>query len=309
MTNPAGTDSWVVSPASAFGDISEPTDNSTFTRDSFEPVLDGVDGRSAWWYFPTILADGWYRFSLDGSTYSGDDVTAGVQVAVIDNYTYDTYVARSTFGQTGVLAYLYAGGDYSVSADTWGDITAEFVLAADVATDWAPEDAPAGSDMFADAPEIFVNTRSVAFDANEFTNEDGEHTDQFEALGPDMAHTAWWKFIPTVDGTYFVDTFGSTGGLVDSMLTVWQGDSLAELTLVGLSDDAYLAGDKMLSLVEAQMLGGFPYYIQASPTSDDGLDLLCVTVTGPPALEVPMLVPAITASLGVVGQRFKRSSR
>lgn len=80
--------------------------------------------------------------------------------------------------------------------------------------------------------------------------------------------TVWWKWTPQLSGTATISTRGSTdttGAVLDTMLAVWTGTSLAALTEVASNDDGPV---DYTSEVTFTATAGTTYYIQVGGSYD-----------------------------------------
>src|SRR4051794_33921743 len=87
------------------------------------------------------------------------------------------------------------------------------------------------ADFFADAPDLtgaFATDTTTNYDA---TAEAGEPTGATSGA----INSVWWKWTATRTGLVEVNTFGSE---LDTILGVYTGDAVDDLTLVAANDDA-----------------------------------------------------------------------
>jgi hypothetical protein len=138
-----------------------------------------------------------------------------------------------------------------------------FALAASL-TPSAANAAPPPNDTFAGKTTIaalpFSDMQSNA-EATEEPNEQQPLTG--DCGGSTVTGTLWYQFTPVSSMTLQADT---TGGLVDTMLTVWTGSQLGGLTEVGCSDQGLAAGQsRVIFSAEA----GTPYLFQVGGWEGD----------------------------------------
>jgi alpha-tubulin suppressor-like RCC1 family protein len=137
---------------------------------------------------------------------------------------------------------------------------------------------------------VIAGSSNTVTGSNEFaTNEPGEP----DIAGNPGGSSVWWEWTAQASGMATVDTFGSS---FDTLLAVYTGSSVSNLTLVA-SDDDY--GQLLTSLVTFAATAGTTYQIRV-----DGFDgangAIVLTVSelppGPPSITVPIEMQ--TADLG-----------
>ena len=222
------------------------------TTEQGEPVHAGVsNGASVWWSW-TAPQNGLVRLDTAGSThylgqmldtvlavYAGAGVDTLSPVAANDDETPGLIKSsrvrfRAIVGETYQIAV--AGGVDNQGVAATGDIALHLALAPD-------------NDFFMDAL-AFPPGVAVVFDDNTGTTiEQGEPSHGGNSGGMSV----WWYWVAPTNGTYVLDTVGST---IDTVLAVYTGTTLSGLTLVGEDDNR---SDDGASMVKFLATGGTTY--------------------------------------------------
>lgn len=149
----------------------------------------------------------------------------------------------------------------------WAELRRAIVVTACIALSGAiPAGVQAGSPP--PANDQFSNARVINPAALPYSDTIGSGAPSTEANEPttdcDAPYygTQWWRFAPTVNGTYRVDTIGST---FNTLIDVYRGTTLAGLAKVECNDDVDSNNaDLLVSRVAFKGVAGQMYYIRAS---------------------------------------------
>lgn len=222
------------------------------TTEPGEPVHAGVsNGASVWWSW-TAPQNGLARFDTAGSTnylgqlldtvlavYVGASVDALSPVAANDDeapgFIKSSLVRfRAVVGVTYQIAVAGRGDIHGIAAN--GDIALHLALAPD-------------NDYFTNAL-AFPPDVTVVYDDNTGTTiEPGEPPH----AGNSGGRSVWWYWVAPSNGTYVLDTVGSS---IDTVLAVYTGTTVSGLTLVGEDDNR---SDDGASMVKFLATGGTTY--------------------------------------------------
>jgi hypothetical protein len=152
--------------------------------------------------------------------------------------------------------------------------------------------APPPNDRFANATVIGALPFESAINTAEAAGRSSEPD-----CGND-AHTVWYRFTPSEAVNVTASTFGSD---FDTTLSVWVGDSLAELEQLRCSDDEF----GFTSAVRFQATAGTTYYLLAGSFdgSPGGNLVLNVREFAAPTLEVTVRRAVVDTRVGDVRVR------
>lgn len=134
----------------------------------------------------------------------------------------------------------------------------------------------AGSNTWADAPSIRRGTDSTPTPSAGLTTEAGE---RFPGNW-DLGRSAWWRFDAPVSEMVGIETLWSIwpeGDFPDTVVGVWTGNVLADLTLVAFGDDndrdIPRIGSSLMTDIDFDAEAGQTYWIQVSSwNGSDDLD-------------------------------------
>ena len=112
---------------------------------------------------------------------------------------------------------------------------------------------PPPNDMFTNSLPL-VGTGITTNANNRFATRESGEPHHYAGSG---THSVWWTWVAPGDGTLTVDTSGSS---FDTVLAIYQGDTLASLTPLAGDDDS---GDGAASLATLPVLSGQSYRIAA----------------------------------------------
>lgn len=246
--------------------------NVNATREAGEPEhgSPGYLGTASVWYTWTPAASGAVTIDLcDGSdfatllsVYTGESLGALVQVG-------GNVYGCGPFSRLTLNAV--AGTTYRIAIDGGFGDTGTLTLAIRPAT--------AVNDNFADATVLSGPLPILAYGTNVgATNEGGEPTH----ADPDPSATrfandssVWYRWTATTNGPVTIDTCGSE---FNSLLGVYEGAGLADLTRVGWNSNAC----SNQSLVRLDAVAGRTYQIAVVTADFEGPITLAVRVAGPP---------------------------
>ncbi|MEM8904650.1 MAG: hypothetical protein AAGF02_13185, partial [Actinomycetota bacterium] len=127
-----------------------------------------------------------------------------------------------------------------------------------------PAAAVPDNDDFADAIELRAEPTAVGSWVAVGTGTNVDATDEDDEPFPPVANrgSVWWSWVaPSSIGSLTVSTAGST---FDTVVSVWTGADLDDLTLVGWSDDVDFLGDVLTSEVTVAIDAGARYHVAVS---------------------------------------------
>jgi RTX calcium-binding nonapeptide repeat (4 copies) len=213
------------------------------SKEAGEPNHAGDAGGHSVWYRWTAPGDGRVRFATAGSdfdtllaVYTGDSLGALTSVAANDD-SGGTQQSQASFDVVG-------GTVYRIAVDGSGGTSGNVLLS------WIPVQP---NDHFAEA-HVVEGTFGEAMGSNvNATRELGE-PDHASSGG---SASVWYRWTAPADGQVRFDTRGSN---FDTLLAVYTGDALGNLTLVGENDDSPLLGC-CTSRVAFQATAGIAYQI------------------------------------------------
>jgi hypothetical protein len=198
-------------------------DNGLADKEPGEPAHAGNPGGRSVWYRWTAPQDGAVTMDTAGSSfdtllavYQGQSVDQLTEVAANDDY----------HGQHSLVRLPATGGaEYLIAVDGFNGATGKVVL------NWELCPAPA-NDRFARAQTICGSRGAVHGDSATATREPGEPNH----AGCVGGRSVWYRWTAPQDGQLTVDTLGSA---FDTLLAVYQGQSVDQLTEVAANDDYY----------------------------------------------------------------------
>ncbi len=232
-------------------------DSSHATKESGEPNHAGNSGGHSIWYAWTAPADGAVTIDTIGSSfdtllavYTGTSVTNLTQKAANDDI--DTpghnYQSRLSFTAT-------AGTTYHIAIDGYGGANGTSTL------NWTQSSAPppppppgTANDNFADATALSGASGTQAGDSSHATKESGEPNH----AGNSGGHSIWYAWTAPADGAVTIDTIGSS---FDTLLAVYTGTSVTNLTQKAANDDIDTPGHNYQSRLSFTATAGTTYHI------------------------------------------------
>ena len=111
-----------------------------------------------------------------------------------------------------------------------------------------------GNDFFAAATPLTSTVGTNSVDTSNATKETGEPAH----AGNTGGKSVWYSFVAPQDGVLTLSTEGST---FDTLLAVYTGDVVSDLTLVASDDDAFLGAPGGFSLLNVPVHANFLYHI------------------------------------------------
>lgn len=217
-------------------------------------------GRSLWWTW-TARLDGPVLFTTRNSTfdtalavYTGKDLSALTLVAEND----DSNPLDPGAGSTVVFTAV-AGQDYQIAVDGYrqddGSVASGTIVLR-VAQATPPQ--PGGNDHFADRFTLAGPT-NVVFGLNtNATKEAGEPNH----AGNDGGRSVWWSWVAPATAPVRIGTIGSE---FDTVLAVYQGATVEDLTLVAADERS---GEERRSTVTFEAIQGSEYQIAVDGFND-----------------------------------------
>ena len=231
-------------------------DNVNATLETDEPQLfsEGIFplSKSSIWYRWTSPRSAYTIISTDGSSfdtmmgiYTGNALSALTLVAKDDD-SGDRLASRIRF-------LAQAGTEYKIVVAGYKDRTGrvEFNVSPDL------------NNMFADAITIsnFSGTISGSTRVGEYAGPVGLETGEPVIAGVPGGRSQWFKWTPDHNGLVTFDTRGSA---IDTLLGVYTGSAVAQLTLVASDNDSGGAGPSRLTFAAT---GGITYRIAIDGTN------------------------------------------
>jgi subtilisin family serine protease len=218
------------------------------SNDVGEPPLVGEQSAATVWYSWTAPSSGGFVVTTQGGTnfdtllgvYTGDTLASLQLVGENDNITSEVFTSR-------VLANVTAGTTYRIVVGGKSGASGNFRLTIGQ---------PPINDKFADAITMSgALPISVTGNNRAASIEEGEPV--IVAGGQPGGTSVWWKWTAPQSLDYAMDTFGSD---YDTMLAVYRGTSVDQLTLVASNDDSGF--NFYQSRVAMAAVAGVTYYIR-----------------------------------------------
>lgn len=248
-----------------FGSSASTTGNNVgATKEVGEPDPNFTGGKSVWWTW-TAPASGYLTLTTTGSSfdttlavYTGNALTNLVLVAFNDT---DSATSAVTFNVTAGTAYQIqvdgCDSEAYVTNNAAGNIALHLTL--------GPTQAPPANDNFANRITLTgTHLANVTGSNVGATAEPGEpfHAD---TLG---LKSVWWKWTAPASGGLKLTTQGSD---IDTVLAVYTGNSLSNLTLVAANDEDPAFGYQ--SIVTCNVISGVTYQIAVDGFEGDAGNL------------------------------------
>jgi hypothetical protein len=225
--------------------------NEGATKEPGEPDHAGdAGGNSVWWQWtaPTGGAMGFDTFGSDFDTllavYTGSSLDALTLVGSNDD--------AGGGSQSRVGFPVLAGTTYWIAVDGYGGDQGNIVL------NWHPVLPPA-NDHLADSVVIMGDSGTAIGSNVAATKESGE-PDHDDRTG---GSSVWWQWTAPAGGPVIFHTYGSD---FDTVLAVYAGSSMAELSFVISNDDF---GDELQSRVGFTAVAGTVYSIAVTGFDGD----------------------------------------
>lgn len=137
--------------------------------------------------------------------------------------------------------------------------------------------APPANDAFSSSEEISGIPTTVSGSNVDATLEDNEpRPDDWEVEDDIGFASVWYHWTPAASGMVQIDTFGSD---FDTMLAVWTGDALTDLTLLAENDDQEEAGGP--SAVSLDVQSGTTYRIAVYGFDEESTGTISLNLSEP----------------------------
>ncbi|MGD1714648.1 S8 family serine peptidase [Dapis sp. BLCC M172] len=224
--------------------------NNNATSEQGEPASVSEEGEnnSVWWSW-TAPTSGQATVDTFGSNfdtvlaaYTGDSVSNLTEIASNDD-------SASNFLQSEIVFDAAEGTTYHFVVDGFSDETGNIVL------NLLQTTTEVGNDNFSNSSPLIgssANVEAFNFDA---TTEDGEPLHAENELEENGGSSVWWNWTAPTSGLVTITTNGSD---FDTVLGIYTGDSVSDLTEVASNDDA---GEGLQSLVTFEAFEGTNYKI------------------------------------------------
>ena len=223
--------------------------NVEATVETGEPLHDGKQGgHSVWWKW-TASSVAAITVSTVGSDfdtllgiYTGTDVGALTLVTSNDDTGLAVGPSEASFAATPGTTYMIAVDGYSGDV---GSITIQLTVGGP----------PPVNDAFAAATVVPTGGGTLVGDTTNATKEpnEGDHAQN------EGGRSIWWAWTPSQSGNATIDTAGSD---FDTLLSVYQGSTLASLVTVDENDDDNSTGTTLkTSSVTISVVNGTTYHI------------------------------------------------
>ena len=255
----------------------------------------GMLGHSIWWSW-TATADATMSFNTLGSTrvdttdemdtilaaYSGSNLTSLTKLAVNDDW-YDSTETRNsqvTFKVVAGTTYHLVAGGYS----TW---TGTIML------NWSAVTPPTNDDF----PGTAISGVSGQATGNNIyaTMEADEPAHRYPTDYVAGASSIWWAWTAPTTGTFAFDTLGSYATdayepyELDTIMAVYTGSSVGELTLIASNDNSTYGG--FTSRVDLAATEGVTYHIAVDGADSGNYSIADVVLNWNPT-EAPAITSA-----------------
>ena len=224
-------------------------------------------GKSVWWTW-TPAGTGSATITTVGSSfdtllavYTGTSVTSLTAVASNDDISTSTLQSSVTFTATAGQAYLIAVDGYSAAS---GSIVLNWTQT--VGTSGPSNNSFSSAIALTSASGTTSGTNAAAT----------KETSEPRHAGNGGGASVWWKITPTAAGRVTVNTAGSS---FDTLLAVYTGSSVSQLTTITSNDDT---GATLQSAVSFTATAGTTYYI-AVDGYDGATGSIVLAYTGGPS--------------------------
>jgi hypothetical protein len=215
------------------------------TKESGEPVVAGNQGGASVWYTWTATVSGKVSLTTLGSNfdtllgvYTGTSVSKLILVASNDDASRSTLTSALTFKAV-------AGTTYHFVVDGYNGVTGNIVLK-------LSETAAPANATFANGIVLSGTSISVTGSNDGAAKEAGAPN----VAGNSGGAMVWYTWTPTASGAVALNTHGSN---FDTLLGVYTGTSVSQLTLVASNDDD-LANRTLTSAVTFNAVAGTTYH-------------------------------------------------
>jgi len=275
------------------------------TREIGEPDPNFTGGRSVWWTW-TSPANGYVTITTAGSSFdtmltvfTGNVVTNLTLVAFNDNADSTGIVS---FNVTAGTAYQIAvdGADNELSPvnNAQGNISLQLSL--------GPTQTPPANDNFANRITISGSSINNITGSNLGATKEAGEPFHADAIGE---KSIWWTWTAPASGGL---TLNSHGSAIDTLMAVYTGNSVGNLTLVAANDEDPDFGSE--STVTCNVVGGVTYQIVVDGFEGDAgdtkfsLDLgaaFPVPANDNFANRIPLTGSSITTNVSNIGATYE----
>ncbi len=254
------------------------SENIAASREISEPehIKNAFGSKSVWWKWTaplsgnvTVSTSASNSFDTILAVYTGESLEDLQLVSSNDD-------DDRTGVWTSVLTfYAQEGSEYKIAVDGWNGGFGQIALTV----------AMAEHDDSEDARTVYTDALDDISFTNQATKEIGEPLHGGDAVGQSL----WWKWTSTRSGQAELTTFGSD---FDTILAVYEGESMASLSLLGENDDS---GGALSSRLALDVVAGNSYWIAVDGNDfrrdrSYGLARLNILVEEDPSWVTPVVV-------------------
>lgn len=234
-----------------------------------------VENRQRTGYDASLPGSGVVVWHIDESRgNNANDVARLVDIEEADGAMTGRGDAGDTFRAGGATAFTGATTPNSnLNSGAPSGVSMSGVSASGVAMS-ATFTAPGGSS--APTNDHFANATAVSsrvFDATVNNTGATAEVGEFSQVGCPIGRTVWYRYTPARDVRVTADTSGSG---IDTVLNVWRGTSLANLTAHSCNDDVSPGTETTSRVPEFVAQAGQTYYFQVGGYYDSGANTVAV---------------------------------
>lgn len=202
------------------------------TTEIGEPDHDG-DRRRSLWAAWTAPGSGWVVIDTLGSSfntvmavYSGERLTELHPVALNDDFSEVSTASKVRFPTKSGMVYSIAVDGRFANSTGSGSAVVNIQF-----TSAEQPNAVIGTDAFGSRPTLEGGLSALGVASTRFAGIELDESPRYS----DSAHTCWWRWVAPSNGIVTIDSLQSA---FDTVLTVYVGTSLNDLSEVALNDDA-----------------------------------------------------------------------
>ena len=203
-----------------------------------------------------------------------------------------------------VSSNLQAGTTYHVFVSQWEKVPPGTVGNLVTSFSWSAPQLPPANDLFANATSITAPTfTAITTNAHLATTSQTDPVHACRITGPSVgSHTTWWQFTPSATGLLNLNTLGSTGSFIDTVMSVYTGTE-GNLASVACNDDIFDLSVSMSRISDLPVNAGTTYFVQVSrwsptPTTAPGTVSLHADFTVEPGVVVSDTTVAVNENGG-----------
>jgi len=196
-----------------------------------------------------------FLITVSGTANDPEPNASGISQVFITLNDTCTYVATGTTNWSDTFGLAPGLNNISVFAE---DFAGNISASASIQVVYIVQNPP--NDFFANAVALTGNQGQVIATNTAATKELGEPDHAGNVGGKSL----WWSFSTNVDGVLTLSTSNST---FDTLLGLYTGPNVANLTTIAANDDAYVGAPGGFSLINQAVKSGQQYYIAV-----DGFD-------------------------------------